>query len=112
MGSVWIYVKNCEFEIYESIGTEYIANGLDKEIGAPEQRHLEVWEVLESLRTQYYSLKEDIEAQGVESDVRDRVIRLWIQGLAGFMSTMGSKGVEDLMKEYKTLGGLKVDNSE
>ncbi|KAI9862439.1 MAG: hypothetical protein M1830_006176, partial [Pleopsidium flavum] len=30
---------------------------------------------------------------------------------AGFMSTMGSKGVEDLMKEYKTLGGLKVDDS-
>jgi len=45
-------------------------------------------------------------------DVRDGVIRLWIRGLAGFMSTMGSKGVEDLMREYKTLGGLKVDNSE
>ena len=45
-------------------------------------------------------------------DVRDGVIRLWIRGLAGFMSTMSSKGVEDLMEEYKTLGGLKVDNSE
>ena len=28
--------EDCGFEIYESIGTEYIANGLDKEIGAPE----------------------------------------------------------------------------
>jgi len=68
--------------------------------------------MVESLKTQYYSLKEDIEAQGVELDVRDGVIRLWIRGLAGFMSTMGSKGMEDLMEEYKTLRGLKVDNSE
>jgi len=104
--------EDCGFEIYESIGTEYIANGLNKEIGAPERRRLKVREVLESLRTRYYSLEEDIEAQGVELDVRDGVIRLWIRGLAGFMSTMGSKGVEDLMEEYKTLGGLKVDNSE
>ena len=108
-GFMW---EDCGFEIYESIGTEYIANDLDKEIGAPEQRRLKVWKVLESLRTWYYSLEKDIETQGVELDVRDGVIRLWIRGLAGFMSTMGSKDVEDLMKEYKTLGGLKVDNSE
>ena len=68
--------------------------------------------MVKSLRTQYDSLKKDIEAQGVDLNVRDRVIRLWIRGLAGFMSTMSSKGMEDLMKEYKTLRGLKVDDSK
>ncbi len=47
-GFMW---EDCGFEIYESIGTEYIANGLDKEIGAPERHRLKVWKVLESLRT-------------------------------------------------------------
>ncbi len=104
--------ENCEFEIYKSIETEYIANDLNKEIEAPKWCYLKVWKVLKSLRTWYYSLKKDIETQGVELNVRDGVIWLWIRGLAGFMFTMSSKGVEDLMKEYKTLGGLKVDNSE
>jgi len=44
----------------------------------------------------------------VELDIRDGVIRLWIRGLAEFMSRMSSKGVENLMKEYKTLGVSKL----
>ena len=113
---MWVWYEfmweNCEFKIYKSIETEYIVNDLNKEIKASEQHHLKVWEVLKSLRTWYYSLKKNIEAQGVKLNVKDRVIRLWIQGLAEFMSTMSSKSVKDLMKKYKTLKGLKVDNSE
>jgi len=52
-------------------------------------------------------LEEDILAQGADPEVRDGVIRLWIRGLAGYMATMGRKGVEDLMAEYKTLRDLK-----
>ncbi len=104
--------KNCEFKIYESIETEYIVNDLNKEIKASKQHHLKVQKVLKSLRTQYYSLKKDIEAQSVKLNVKDRVIQLWIQGLTEFMSTMSSKSVKNLMKKYKTLEGLKVDNSE
>ncbi len=44
----------------------------------------------------------------MELDIRDGVIRLWIRGLAEFMSRMSSKGVENLMKEYKTLGVSKL----
>ncbi len=108
-GFMW---ENCEFEIYKSIETEYIANNLNKEIKASEQHHLKVWEVLKSLKTQYYSLKKDIEVQSVKLNVRDGVIQLWIQGLTEFISTMSSKSVKNLMKKYKTLKGLKVDNSE
>ena len=79
---------------------------------ASEQHHLKVQKVLKSLRTQYYSLKKNIEAQSVKLNVRDGVIRLWIRGLTEFMSTMSSKSVKDLMKKYKTLEGLKVDNSK
>ncbi len=104
--------KNCEFEIYESIKTEYIVNNLNKEIEASEQHYLKVWEVLKSLRTWYYSLKKNIEAQGVKLNVKNGVIQLWIQGLTEFMSTISSKSVKNLMKKYKTLEGLKVDNSE
>jgi len=38
-GFMW---KNCEFEIYESIETEYIVNDLNKEIKASKQHHLKV----------------------------------------------------------------------
>ncbi len=108
-GFMW---KNCEFKIYKSIETEYIVNNLNKEIEAPKQHHLKVQKILKSLRTQYYSLKKNIEAQSVELNIKAWVIQLWIQGLTEFMSTMSSKNVKDLMKKYKTLEGLKVDNSE
>ena len=108
-GFMW---ENCEFEIYKSIETEYIVNNLNKEIEAPKQHHLKVQKILKSLRTQYYSLKKNIEVQSVKLNVKNRVIQLWIQGLTEFMSTMSSKGVKNLIKKYNTLEGLKVDNSE
>jgi len=104
--------EKCGFKIYKSIETEYIVNDLNKEIKALKQQHLKVWEVLKSLRTQYYSLKKNIEAQRVKLNVKNGVIQLWIWGLAGFMSTMSRKGVKNLMKEYKTLEGLNIDDSE
>ena len=104
--------ENCEFKIYKSIETEYIVNNLNKEIEASEQHCLKVWKVLKLLRTWYYSLKKNIEAQSVKLNVKNRVIWLWIWGLTEFMSTMSSKNVKNLMKKYKTLEGLKVDNSE
>ncbi len=36
--------------------------------------------------------------------------RLWIRGLAGVMSTMGRKDAEDLMAEYRAIGGVDDDN--
>ncbi len=104
--------ENCEFKIYKSIKTEYIANNLNKEIEASKQHCLKVWKLLKSLRTWNYSLKKNIETQSVELNIKNEVIQLWIQGLTEFMSTINSKNVKNLMKKYKTLEGLKVDNSE
>ena len=104
--------ENCEFKIYKSIETEYIVNDLNKEIEASKQHYLKIWKILKSLRTQYYSLNKNIEAQSVILNVKDRVIQLWIWGLTEFMSTMSSKNVKNLVKKYKTLEGLKVDNSK
>jgi len=44
--------------------------------------------------------------------IKDGVIWLWVQGWTEFMSTISSKGVKNLIKKYKTLKSLKVDNSE
>ncbi|KAK9430936.1 hypothetical protein V1505DRAFT_278078, partial [Lipomyces doorenjongii] len=48
------------FEVYESVTNEYIHNGIYDEIGAPERRALTCKEILESLRTRYYELEEDL----------------------------------------------------
>ncbi|KAI9744336.1 MAG: hypothetical protein M1835_002794 [Candelina submexicana] len=48
------------FELYEQIGTEYYEREIEEEIGAPVQQHLNMREVLNSVKSRFYELKEQV----------------------------------------------------
>ena len=53
-----------------------------------------------------------MEKKNVKENVRNAVMGNWVQGLAGYMATVGRKGVEDLMKECTEFRAFNSGDSE
>ena len=49
------------FEIYETMGSVYIAEDIYEEIGAPSKRKIDVQETLSRIQNKYYDLEELIQ---------------------------------------------------
>ncbi len=71
------------FEIYETMGSIYVAEDIYEEIGAPSRRKIDVRETLNRIQNKYYDLEELIQT-GVTNLTKDDLIdglNAWIKGL-------------------------------
>ena len=71
------------FEIYETMGSVYVAEDIYEEIGAPSRRKIDVRETLSRIQNKYYDLEELIQ-KGVTDLTKDDLIdglNAWIKGL-------------------------------
>ncbi|KAI9704232.1 MAG: hypothetical protein M1836_007093 [Candelina mexicana] len=85
------------FEIYECMGTEYYHKDIDEDIGAPARRRLDMREILDSVKSQYYELEEQV--ADLPAARADGIMRLWIATLDRITGDIRRAGVEEFKKQ-------------
>ncbi|KAL8797097.1 MAG: hypothetical protein Q9182_007244 [Xanthomendoza sp. 2 TL-2023] len=90
---VW---EESSYELYERVTTEFFDRGMDGEIGAPARRRLDMREALDSLRTSYLMLEEQV-ADFTAEDA-DAFIRWWLGRLDLITGELRNQGVEEFRR--------------
>ena len=85
------------FELYEGITSKYYERGMDREIGAPARRRLDMREALDTVRFKYYDLEESVEY--LPPAEADRVMKWWIAKLETITGPLRSIGIADFQEE-------------
>jgi len=83
--------EDTEFGVYDRITTIYWQKEFEDEIGAPPQQRLEVKEVCELIKAEYYKV-EKLVAE-MDGDVTPRYLEWWVGHLNDVMRGMYQQGV-------------------
>ncbi|KAI9796654.1 MAG: hypothetical protein M1835_003450, partial [Candelina submexicana] len=95
----YIYMfEDSGFELYERIGTEYYEREIEEEIGAPVRRRLDMREVLDSVKSRFYELEEQV--AGLPFEEANRVMQWWIDSLDRVTGEVRKAGVEEFRQSH------------
>jgi len=103
----WKYMwEDTGFEMYDRITTSYWQKEFEDEIGAPPRRRLEVKEVCELIKAEYY--KAEKLAAEMDGDLGPRYLEWWVGHLNDVMRGMYQQGVVQWHEETEIPRAVRV----